>query len=621
MQHVYHRRLVESSRGRLSFMEEIGARSKRLQNKADAAGWRNLDPQIGESVCLADELKAQIKDGRFDETEYRRNREVSVLTGRALRLAKQLKAIQSRPDIKEVFAQPDEANYHAYLWMLSWAADALEYAGDLGPIRPLLLADGRELTRQLREMRSVPLEDRKFARQKVWVVLHYAHACFYRSYEYGSALDAIGVCLEFVENRLKDDTSFPCFYSRARISAYRAAIQRQLGDWKGARLSYEESVYFIHQRLAQERANAQAMPTRFRQEEIRASYEIAKTLALGIGYCQKAQGLLHDARVNVQTALVMLSPMRDVLRKAYAELLLSSIERAAAGFDMGRLTEVIKSLQEPRSRFAQYHHSIYQSRADYELALAHLCRGNALAAEDNGLANADYATAEDYIRRVLKFSMKAGDWRWEAVAFIVLSRIARGRASILVGAESTADIKAARDFAQQAIDRARKLEQDAALRLDSEVAAGEAFLAAENPSDSDLYQALDHFEEALSRAGRNPILLGVSHLHLADAHLRNNDLRKALAHFDQWKLVQESVDHGVVRAMANALAARLDEMKEPRYIADVRDTLDHRFHEKQLRKFLFNHAVSRGGDVESIAEALGIKRAAYYKWQKEFRSG
>lgn len=600
-------------------MSPISQDSKGLQSSSDAARRANLEPRIGESVTLANELKEQIKEGRFDEIEWWRNREVSKLARRAMLLTKQLKAIRKRPDAKAVFAQHDADNYHAYLWMLSWAADALEYTGDVSEIRPLLELDGHELYIELQDTRSVLPQHRRLARQKIWVVLHYAHSCFYRNYEYQQALDVIDLCQKVIVDYLKDDDSFPCYYTRARISAYRAAIQRQLGHWKQASRSYEESVNCIHRRIARESENARAMPERFHQEEIRSSYEIAKTLALGIGYCQKAQGLLHAARANVQTALVMLSPIRDVLCKAYAQLLLNSIDRAAAGFHVGRLTDVIASLAKPRKCFIKYHHERYRSRADYELALAHLCRANAVRA-DKIAAEEDYAKAQVYIRRVLKFSKKANDRRWEAIAFIVLSRISRGRASLLEDPARAKDIKAARGFAQQALDQARILPQDASLQLDCEISAGEALLVFAKPSPADLRQALGHFERALSRAGRNPILLGVSHLHLVDAHLRNNNLRSALAHFGQWKLVRESVEQGVIHDMAKDLGARLDQATHSQYMADGRETLNHKSHEKRLRKFLFNQAVIRGGDPETMAKALGIKRAAFYKWQKEFRS-
>jgi hypothetical protein len=138
-----------------------------------------------------------------------------------------------------------------------------------------------------------------------------------------------------------------------------------------------------------------------------------------------------------------------------------------------------------------------------------------------------------------------------------------------------------------------------------------------SPADLDIARL--HFEEALSRAKNNPKLIAVVRLHLAHVYLRKGDLRKALGHFDQWELVRESVDHGVVREMAREVRRRIDQAKESWFTASARESLNHKQHDRRLREFLFNQASARGEDVETIARKLGIKRATYYKWQKEFR--
>jgi tetratricopeptide (TPR) repeat protein len=568
---------------------------------------------------MAAELKKQIKEGLFDEIEREGNHEVPMLTVRAKHLADRLQSLRSAPDAP--LSEDGGGQRLGYLWTLSWTADALEYCGDFETLRLLIREEGRALSGELYSLPTVPVEQRRLARQKVWVVLRYAYACYYRDFEYRQALDLIDLCGKFVEIRLKDDRAFPCFYTRARIAAYRAAVLRQLSDLNGSRRCYEESLDFIYKRLALEVEDPKNTPARIAQENTRASYEVAKILALGIGYCQKAQGLLHEAHVNVQTALVMLSPVRDVLRKAYAQLLLGSIERAEAGFDVKKLNEVIESLAAPRLAFLGYHHQRYVSRADYELALAYLYRARGLQASGVAVdAERDYAEAEDRIKRVLSFSKtKAGDWRWEALSLVVRSRIARGRTAHLPDAQRKRDIKAAREYAQQALTRARDLDQDTLLRLDAELAAGEAMMAFARATPEDLDKARMHFEEALSRAKNNPKLIGVVHLHLADVSLRNRDLRKALGHFDQWELVRESADHGVVREMAREVRRRIDEAKETWFTASAHETLNHKQHDRRLREFLLNRASALYEDAYTIAEKLGIKRATFYKWQKEFR--
>jgi hypothetical protein len=591
-----------------------------VRRGVDSAPSSQLDSRLGELITMANELKEQIKEGLFDKTELVGDRNVLVLAVRAKRLADRLQSLRTSPDWDTLMSADRAGQRHAYLWALGWAADALEYSGDFATIRRLVEEEGRALTSKLFITPTVPVEQRESTRQKVRVVLHYAHACFYRKYEYREALRLIELSAQFVDKRLKDDSAFPCFYTRARIAAYKAAVLRQLSDWNGARRCYEESLDFIYKRLAQELNDPTNTANRISQENTRASYEVAKILSLGVGYCQKAQGLLHEAHVNVTTALVMLSPVRDVLRKAYAQLLLGSIERAEAGYDVDKLDEVIKSLAAPRKAFVRYHHPRYVSRADFELALAHLYRANALQTSGAAVdAQRGYTEAEDHIKLVLKTSTDAGDWRWEALSLIVRSRIARGRTAHLPDAQRASDIKWARLYSQQALARACELDQDTYLRLDAELAAGEAMMAFGNASPADLDQALKHFDEALSRAKNNPKLIGVVHLHLADVYLRKKDLRKALGHFDRWELVRETADHGVVRAMAQAIRRRIDEFTETWFTASSHESLDHKYHEKRLREFLFNQASTRDEDVDTIAEKLGIKRATYYKWQKEFR--
>ena len=560
-------------------------------------------------------LKEQIKAGKFDEREA----DILLLRDRAAKLVNRLNVVRADGDLKALISDDNRAERHVYLWTLSWTADALEYLGDSATNLVFLKEEGANLSVWMRETESVRPQELRLARQKVWVILHYAYACLYRKYEYSEALDVLETCEKFVRGRLANHVDFPCFYTWARIAAYRAAILRQLGDLKKSQASYEESLDFIYRRLTRECENPDSDAERIAQEETRARYEAAKTLSLGVGFCQFMQGRLQEARVNVLTAIIMLAPIHDVLRRAYAQLLLGSIKRAEAGFRVKELTDAIEILEKPHLDFIRFQHPRYTSRAEFELALAHLYRAMARQGPASSTLKAadDYQQANTYINRVLEFSRSVPDWRWESAALIVMSRIARSRAALVSPQESAMCILSAQQRAQEALALANKLDQDIGLRVDAEIACGEALMAARPCATGDIAQATEHFQNALNLGRKNPKLEGISHLHLAEANLANNNIRKGLEHWDHWEHVSDHIQHGILHDIAKRVQGLIKETKQAWYVAPVHESLNYEGHARSLRTFLLNQAEARHDTVDAISASLGIKRATYYNWVNE----
>jgi tetratricopeptide (TPR) repeat protein len=562
---------------------------------------------------LTDDLKIRTKGGQFGRKESEEDTKTPMLLKNAVELATCLKRVRVDPDAKRRMSENSNAGFShqlEYFKACTWTAEVLEYFGKTAEAREIVENEGRLVYGSLLDMASPSAAQRRLARQKVWLVLHYCYCCLYRQHEYHKALRVIETCYKVVETRLKDD-AFPCYYTRARLWSCRAAVHVQLWQLDEAQRCYETAVHFIYKRLELEKKKKPHDLKRIAQEETRANYEVAKCLALGIGWTQLTRGLLQDARVNVLTALVMLSPINDVLRKAYVQLLLASIERTEAGFDVERLDHAIEIVKQPHRIFTEYNHARYKSRADYELSLAYLYRGKAEEERSShSAATRYYSQAEKRIKEVLKFSRGMHDTRWECIAFIVLSRIARFRKRP----------EEAREFADNACLLASSAPEDVQIRLDAYISRGESLVEDPHVTSEKIDEALHDFQNALKLAENNQKAYGVCHLHLADGYLRQNNVRKAWEHFQNWESIKGKIQHGLVHGIAAKIGQQIVEATQEWCFISGEQTLNYEHHDRKLREFLMGRAAARHKSVDGIADGLGIKRATYYNWLNEFRS-
>jgi tetratricopeptide (TPR) repeat protein len=572
-------------------------------------------------VTPTEALKDKVKAGQFDELGVtKKGQEPKLVT-----LAKELVGkCRTLGDSVQVLTDEHPRERYIYYSSLSWSAAVYEYFGQTAEIRDLIQHEGQRLHGSFQSSMRGPLiteeEPRHHARQQVWILLHYANLVLFRERDYGTALEVINLCELFVKSRF-DMVTFPCHYLRAQIASERGAIQRHLGKMSLAEEEFRTALGLIHDRV-KDISKREKDPERVAQEQTRASFEAAKILALGIGGCQLTTGLLREAAVSVRTALVMLWPTGDILRKAHARLLLSSIERALAGLDPKRLVGAIEQVDDgtessPYRVFERYGHKRYRSRADYALSLANLYLANHFVLKQDRENAADhFMKALRHIDEVLSLSFSDEDRRWECVSLIVKSRIARGLHTLQEAVGNGSVRCEALDLAERAVTVSNSISQDLEVVCDAQIACGEAHLL---PSRVDFEKAVSHFGKALRSAGDNAKTAAVCHLHLVRAFLGDDQVIKAHEHLRICQRLNSRVQHGLVREMTKAVEAEFEARRRPWLFISTEQQLNYDFHDRQLRKFLLHQAEARNETVDAIAASIGIKRATYYKWTRELK--
>jgi tetratricopeptide (TPR) repeat protein len=497
-----------------------------------------------------------------------------------------------------------------YLRACVWTAEVFAYFGENDRLQALVREEGPVIYGSLLTASKLPLKQRPVARQKVWLAYYYGF-WLYRQHKYNEALRVIQAC-EASLDIIQDEKVFPCYFTRARLLYCRGQVYRQLSELDSAQRCYECAIQLLYKRLEREkeiRSHDKRGQQRAVQEEIRANYEIAKCLALGIGWIQYTRGFLREARTNVLAALAILSPIPDVIHKAYATLLYGCIQRAGAGFDQQELQRAIATLEQPYQKFGVYNHATYRSRAAYELALAYLYRGK--AEEMMGESPTEsYRKAEAYLDEVQLLSARSSDDRWMCNALTVRSRLERFRKRFDV----------ASTFAHQALNRATSTQQRPQI-IEAYIVLGEARVESNDASAEDCERAIQDFQNALEFVDRNPKCYGVCHLHLAHAYLKQKDLIRARDHFEKWEGVKDQVQQQVVQDIGKRVAQELAAASKTRLLVSADETLEFNYHERRVREFLITQATAQhNGNVAKIAKSLGIKRATYYNWLKELRS-
>lgn len=583
-------------------------------------GKRALASRFDALVTPTETLKDKVKAGQFDELGVTKKGQEPTLVTLAKELVAKCRALS---DSAEVLTDDRPHERYVYHSSLSWSAAVFEYFGRTIEIRDLIQREGERLHDWVHSSIRGPLiteeGPRRHARQQVWILLHYANLVLFRDRDYGAALEVINLCELLVKNRF-EMTVFPCHYLRAHIASERGAIQRQLGKMSVAEEEFRTALSLIHERV-KEIAKSNEDPQKVIQEQTRASFETAKILALGIGGCQLTTGLLREATVSVRTALVMLWPTGDILRKAHARLLLSSIERGLAGFDPKRLMEAIEQVDDgtdnsPYRVFERYGHKRYRSRADYALSLANLYLANHFVLTQNReKANEHFAKALRHIDEVLALSVSVGDRRWECVSLIVKSRIARGLYTLQEASGGPLRCDAL-DLAERALAVSNSISQDLEVVCDAQIACGEAHLL---PGRLDWQKAVDHFRKALRSAGDNAKTAAVCHLHLVRAFLGDDQVPKAHEHLRMCQRLNARVQHGLVREMTKAVESEFEARRRSWLFISTEQQLNYEFHDRLLRKFLVQQAEARNDSAEAIAASIGIKRATYYKWTRELK--
>jgi tetratricopeptide (TPR) repeat protein len=550
------------------------------------------------------EIKDKLKIGDYD-------RELKGLAEYAVGILKDLHSDQS------ALASVSKAceDRLDYLTALGWAADVMEYFGQLTEgtdTYGLIKDEGSRIHRDLVDRpRPAPDLAEKIAREEIWVALSWARA-LYRMHKYGDALRVLDRCENFVKDKLQREGSFECRLTLAGLWSLHAKILRQQVNLQDAKVYYDRALARIYPRLRS-------------GDDARVNCEVARILALGHGWILYTQGLLQEARAAVSTALVILHKTNDVIYKAYGELLLCAISRATIGIEQPgieqpaeihhrTLTETIQAMQKPYDTFKEYGHEPYAVRAAYELALCYLYRG----LSDRSKARKDFVLAEEKLQEVLVLD----DRRWQANGWVVMSRLRRAQADLEKekegdGKGSDQAWKDAEASAKRALEIATEANLDFC-KIDAHIAFGEVCAGQPNADDHSLRAALDHFNDALQLASKNPKPSAVCHLHLAEVHLRRGNLRDAQLKLAEWRKVENKIQHGFVRAFGRKVSDAVRQAEQTYLIVDTKDSLNIEQHTNRLVRFLLTQAKARYTNFDERLKMLGIKRATYYNLWRRF---
>ncbi len=144
----------------------------------------------------ANELRDATKEGRFsfNEPSPKDPGTTPPLLGRAEALAARLIALQGDPDTKRRMADdgPVGRSYQLeYFRACCWTAEVLEYFGETNRVREIVENEGRLISGALLNIPCGTLDERKRARQMLWMVFHYLYCCLYRRHDYHKALRVI----------------------------------------------------------------------------------------------------------------------------------------------------------------------------------------------------------------------------------------------------------------------------------------------------------------------------------------------------------------------------------------------------------------------------------------------
>jgi tetratricopeptide (TPR) repeat protein len=482
-----------------------------------------------------------------------------------------------------------------YLGALAMAAEVLEYFGQFGKdseVYAFVKAEAPAICAGFNEQPAPDAHlDKLIAREEVWVVLNWARG-LYRIHQYDHALQVVETCEYFVTHKLQTQ-NFSCHFTMATLWSLHARILRQVARLQEAKVYYDRALSRIYDRLQQHYGS-----------DARVTCEVARILAFGHGWILYTQGLLHEARAAVSTALIILHNTNDVIYKAYADLLLSSVGRAVAGIERGTLDKIITDMERPYDTFKQYNHHSYAARAAYELALALLYRGLASCNADgtpSNASNTDFDRAQEYLSDALALD----DPRWHANALVVMSRLQRARGNWFEAKQS----------AEKALRIATGAKLDFCM-MDAYIAVGEALSAPPDATDQSLKLALQQFESASTLAGKNPKPAAVCVLHIARVQLKRGKLREAQGALNEWRMIAHKIQHGVVKKLADAVTADVEQASQRYYIVDTEQSLNIETHLDDVTRFLLTQADLRIDKIDTRLAKLGIKRATYYNLRR-----
>ena len=432
----------------------------------------------------------------------------------------------------------------------------------------------------------------ELTQSKVRLMVAYARS-LYRAPVQTPVIDVLLACREYVGKHLANDY-FPCYGTLGEISYTLGRAYRQRQRFTEALGEFTEAI-----RLYEERAvrKEKADPKGADEAIAFSAHKVAVILALGISWCNYTQGALSTAiYANLIPASAILRRSKDILNRAYADVLRASIVRALTGKDTAKLGVARKRVEAAREIFRDYGHTHYAAGAALELALL-------------ALAERKHVEARQHLGD-LRMWAENGDFRWSRSSLILESRILRHEGNK----------EESRSVATRAYDLAKD-QQELLGQIDALVARSESCdPRAQRDAIEDLLAALELNGNPGNPAWAfNPKVHGVCHLHLVLHYLKLGRTYEALASFVEWEKVRNRVEHKSIHQLADQVATMLDRCERVEFRAA--DGLNYKANSRRLREFLLRQARLRHPTQEGMARTLGISRTLLNEWLAEFRIG
>lgn len=522
-------------------------------------------------------------------------------------------------DLWNEIKQKGDRNRHYY--KIAAMVSEVNYHLDRPERAKAAVADGGVL---LRELHSAGISvDRKLLKEQIRYCQDYIQVACYYPHQYEDALRFLGQCREVVMKWLRSS-----YGTRAQNSYYVGKSKRQMNDYDGAEKSFRDAIKKYGRRAHSRRD----LPREAKLAECAfIARRVAITLGLGLGWLDYTRGRLAAAYEKVNTAKAVLSAHGDDLNIAYLDLMCGSIWRCQAGTDFQRrhlLRKARSTVTEALVTFESFQHRRYQARATYELGLIDL----ALADPDNALN--EFGDRLDRARKhaeaVRRQATATGSWRWVSNALILLSRIER----------KDADVVLAEKLAQKALDLAKKHEQ-VLCQIDARIARAEArlILAEEeiqhrdekynekSPDslvgarrDLEKAQALNRTSETRTSENQNLKIEAVCSLNLAKSFLLEGQLAIAESSLPPQQDVGK-IEHIDIQNFNAEIKNKINLAKaKPFNIPWNVPDLTFKEHDLELKRFLLACAWQRGARNQAqLAKTLGVDRHTMREWLKAVR--
>ena len=227
-----------------------------------------------------------------------------------------------------------------YLQIKCLLAEAYDYFGELKSSDDLL-SEGSRIFEQLKDLKDIGPGNRIIIREQIRFCLNHAHAFLYREYKFREAKERVLWCRDFVNEKLRDEKTFPCFGTLAQAEFYLGRIYRRLNRFDEAEKCFGQALEYYFRRAKRKEADYkddESKQEKLQEELTLSKYRSAICLGIGIGWVSFARGHLKKAIYhNILPARVWLLGTEDKLHTAYLDLLFGSAKRSKEVVEVSRI--------------------------------------------------------------------------------------------------------------------------------------------------------------------------------------------------------------------------------------------------------------------------------------------